>query len=902
MKSSKISRIDAPSPKHLQQLADQTLAFFERTAADAREKLLATDSGPEALAAVNTFTAEKELRGLSAVNAETRRRLHILSTEPAIARVVVLEDGRRSIYFVGNATPDTTVDKTIKVVNYRAALGRLAALPVGDELVKSAPSGDKVLEIIEKTLLRPFSDAEGWDARDSRLEHVDHLPKTIVSMRAVAPRKVDDTSSGTDLIDRLLADATNEENLVEGFRRTVITKMGLRNAAALDRFQDEIFRLPLATRLLLIGPPGTGKTTTLIKRLGLKLDYAHLTNDERRVVALSAAGKDGLADSWLMFAPTDLLAQYVKENFAREGIAASNLRIRTWSNFRQDIARNNLGILRTGLKRGGMVMKESVKSVQSATLLNQTSWYSDFEAWQESAFWEEMSAQAKLLSEADDRVLRDAGAVVKRIMAGGGAEPSVLAELMDKASTLTGPAADIRASVEKRAREAFARELTKDPTLLPALAEFVSTLEEDGGEEEDPDVDEDEERPISRSSREAAFLAYVDAVSALARAHVTGRRVSPRSRNGKLMQWIGSRVPAEDELAVLGRNLRAASAVARFTNPLRRYLGNIPSRYRQFRRLRLGEGTWYNKEAFAGSDAHPLEVDLIVLARLKTAATLLSNRRFAANLADTRYATLKSVADLHRTQIAVDEATDFSPVQLACMAALADPSALSFTACGDFLQRITSWGIRSQADLSLIGDVDMRTIRTTYRHSRQLNEFVHGIIKLEHEDASLAELPQHVDNDGVMPALAIGLRTDEQIAEWIAVRIAESEAISGTVPSIAILVDAEERVLPLSRAMNDALSHTNITSVPCQGGLSVGQDNQVRVFDVRHIKGLEFEAVFFVGLDRLARDEPDLLAKYLYVGATRAALFLGLTVEEQMPQAIRGLEALCVTSWKQKPH
>jgi superfamily I DNA/RNA helicase len=151
-----------------------------------------------------------------------------------------------------------------------------------------------------------------------------------------------------------------------------------------------------------------------------------------------------------------------------------------------------------------------------------------------------------------------------------------------------------------------------------------------------------------------------------------------------------------------------------------------------------------------------------------------------------------------------------------------------------------------------------------------------------------------------MPALAIGLRTDEQIAEWIAVRIAE--AISGTVPSIAILVDAEERVLPLSRAMNDALSHTNITSVPCQGGLSVGQDNQVRVFDVRHIKGLEFEAVFFVGLDRLARDEPDLLAKYLYVGATRAALFLGLTVEEQMPQAIRGLEALCVSSWKQKPH
>jgi len=35
--------------------------------------------------------------------------------------------------------------------------------------------------------------------------------------------------------------------------------------------------------------------------------------------------------------------------------------------------------------------------------------------------------------------------------------------------------------------------------------------------------------------------------------------------------------------------------------------------------------------------------------------------------------------------------------------------------------------------------------------------------------------------------------------------------------------------------------------------------------------------VFFVGVDRLAKRYPDLFEKYLYVGTTRAAMFLGMT-------------------------
>jgi DNA helicase IV len=78
----------------------------------------------------------------------------------------------------------------------------------------------------------------------------------------------------------------------------------------------------------------------------------------------------------------------------------------------------------------------------------------------------------------------------------------------------------------------------------------------------------------------------------------------------------------------------------------------------------------------------------------------------------------------------------------------------------------------------------------------------------------------------------------------------------------------------------------------------MGQDSDVRVFDVQHIKGLEFEAVFFIGIDRLAKLHPQLFDKYLYVGTTRAATYLGFTCDKVLPPAISSLRPLFVSDWK----
>lgn len=264
-------------------------------------------------------------------------------------------------------------------------------------------------------------------------------------------------------------------------------------------------------------------------------------------------------------------------------------------------------------------------------------------------------------------------------------------------------------------------------------------------------------------------------------------------------------------------------------------------------------------------------------------------------------ATLETLQGLYRTQVLVDEATDFSPVQLACMAALARPGTRSFFACGDFNQRITNWGARSDKDMQwAVPDMDTKRIETAYRQSRRLHDLAKRIAGLSGDGAADAVLPKdYGDNEDVPPVLAKNMAEVPAIADWLTDRIVEIERSIRKLPSTAVLVNGEDEVSDITNALDTPLKDQNIQVTACTNGEVRGSDGSVRVVNVQHIKGLEFEAVFFVGIDRLAeRHSDDLFDKFLYVGATRAAVYLGMTCEEDLPAAMKGLEELFAESWQ----
>lgn len=886
--------------KHIELVADETLDQFEKIATAAKNRLRDGHTpGPASLASINTMTSSSALQRLDQIGQENRESYQVLANEPAIARIVVAdEEDKQWIYYICRTTP---VSSAPNLASYRAPIGRLASLAVGSDF--TLPNGT-VVEVLERAQLRPTHLAEGWDSRDTVFEADRFDPITIESFRSLLG-EIAGEERAEDLLGQILAEEKHNANIIEGVRRNVITKMELRDQPVLDQYQDEIFRLPLDKRLLTLGPPGTGKTTTLIRRLGQKLDTAFLDENEQRIVErVSNTNSVVHSNSWMMFTPTELLKQYLKEAFAHEGVPASDLRIRTWQDYRRELARGPLGVLRTPSGGGTFVLKDAIQSLRTDTVDRPIDWFTDFDDWQRTASFDELRAAAKLLSEGQVSKAQELGHRLRAILerTGDGSLASIFGALATEVSNVQILVAGLKEATDTKIRSALNLQLSRNRDFLDELARYIDGLQQtqatDFDEQDDTEADEEDEALVPRTGRAAAVNAYMQAVRAQARAAASKRQLNKNSRNGKIIEWLGDRTITETDRADMGVDLLVQASARRFVNPVKRFIDGVPKRYRAFRRLRQDEGIWYAENGFEPRDIHPLELDVVLLAILRSSGDLLNRPNVLRDIDDNVWSSLKPILELYRNQILVDEATDFSPVQLACMAAFSHPHIRSFFACGDFNQRLTTWGARSADDLKWVfPDFDIKEITVSYRQSKQLNELAREMIYAVGGSQQNVSLPTHVNNDCVAPALLETATETPVVVSWLADRILEIERLVGQLPSTAIFVNSEVKVAPIAEALNTALAEHNIQVIACPQGQVMGQDNDVRVFDIQHIKGLEFEAVFFIAVDRLAALHPDLFDKYLYVGTTRAAIYLGVTCEEALPPDIDSLRTRFVADW-----
>ncbi len=886
--------------RNIEHIAKDTLSTIETVAETAQNALRESSGiGVESLASINTYTSTSTVRKLGQISSANRVSYQTLAQEPAIARVVVAdENNNQHTYYICRAMP---VKGVVNLASYRAPIGRLASLPIGEEF--RLPNGN-IVEVIEQAQLHPAVIEQRWDSLSTVIESDHFGPITIESLRAL-PQKIPVAEPEEDLLEQLLAEEGQAANIIDGIRRSVITKMGLRDQPILDQYQDEIFRLPLDKRLLILGPPGTGKTTTLIRRLGQKLDTAYLDEDEQHVVdSIASSNTVDHAHSWLMFTPTELLKQYLKEAFACEGVPASDLRIKTWADYRRELARNTFGVLKTVSGSGSFVMKDSIASLAADALDESIAWFSDFDNWQREAFIEGLHKSALGLKEESTPEIAAIGHRLLMII--GNADSRSLANtfiaLSAEIDQIRGLLSGLKQETDNKIKGVLNLQLNRNGAFIDELATFITKLQINSDVEiedsEDQEV-EDDEADTPTTGRAAAVTGYMRAVRAQARATVRKRRLGKNTINGKVNKWIGKRTLGDTELAEVGASLMLQSNARQFVNPVNRYINSIRRRYRTFRRNRQKEAIWYRKDGFKSAELHPLELDVVLLAILRGANDLLNNPKIIREIETPVWSSLKPVFDLYNNQVLVDEVTDFSPIQIACMAALSNPRIRSFFACGDFNQRLTTWGSRSIDEIKWVfPEIEVKEITVSYRQSRQLNELAHAIIETAGGTDQEMVLPEHVDSEGVKPVLLEGQSKTGSTVDWLADRIREIERFVGQLPSIAVFVNYEAEVLPVADALSTALADENIQALACTNGQVMGQDNDVRVFDIQHIKGLEFEAVFFLGVDRLAVLHSQLFDKYLYVGTTRAATYLGITCDDALPTAISMLRPMFVSDWK----
>jgi len=887
------------SESNLKVVAREALETFSAIELLANSKLSSTvTASAAAFATANTFTGNGAVQNLADINQSNIEGYESLKREPAIIRLLVEDDEgkNRTIYISRQSSLSLTGD--IKLASYRSPIGALASLPVGDELTVRVGDNRHTYYLVEKVTLHPNKSSNEWDSTDNVFSHHELDSQTVTSFRLLLNPVVVDHSSE---LEDLLSQAESAEIVINGIRHKVREAMSLRDQPILDKFQDEIFRLPIDSQLIILGPPGTGKTTTLIKRLGQKLDVEHLEVDERQLL-----GEAGHTSSWLMFTPSELLKHYLKEAFYRESVPTSDERIKTWLSYRNDLARNTFGVLRS-TNGGKFTLKLDANILSDTVIAEPSEWFSAFKSFH----WQKLLAQ---LTQGKEQVAKaslpsSSGLLAKLdalLLSGAKFSPVGILQQLDALEKEIKSALDeAKGIADKLVTEQRNLLFNRDKTVFDNLAKYLDSLVQAEEEDEDIDAEFDDELEAelvapSHTAVQKAVNAYVSFIKSYSRQIYLGRSLSKESKSAKIKEWLGDeRIPNKELLQTIGQQIAFQNGLRRFLNMPKRYAFGVVNSYAEFRKQQSNTKAWYLTMPTNLLHVEANEVDAILFLILQNARELLSQNFVSRNLDATKFSALNDFTGLLKNQIMVDEATDFSVLQLACMRMLTSLKTNSFFACGDFNQRITHQGVASLEQLNwIIPSLSSRRINTVYRQSKLLNQFAKLLIEITGGDVeSLGNLPADYMHDGVSPLLVENVDNIDSAAEWIAGQVHVIEKTLKVLPTIAVLVNAESEVKPMTEALNQYLEDMSLKAVACEEGKSLGEGTDIRVFDIQHIKGLEFEAVFFAGVDKLASNKPDLFDRYIYVGATRAATYLGMVCYGSLPTKLETIKELCKENW-----
>jgi DNA polymerase III delta prime subunit len=899
----------------LSEIGKHLLTVLDEVARQARANLSGISSGQQSQAlfvGTNTMVdGVSALRNLALIRSTDRDNLERLEREPFVARVVVrwedeepareetLYISRASVAGMGGAMPDG------KLASHLSTFGRLAEFRAGDSTTIRIDGRGHEVTIRERVRLRPERRDGQWDAVDDSFEFEPWRVALESVRRFLEQQGIPSEGIGEipDLLGDLLRQATETELVRETLRRGVIEHIALRDQPILDQYQGEIFRLPLDRQLVLLGPPGTGKTTTLIRRLAQKRAPEELTGEELEVLAAALPGEASrYLNMWAMFSPTELLKLYLRDAFNREGIPAGAGNLKTWDKERLDLARNVLKILRSA-ESGRFRLDETAEPLFDTSGAGVRRLYEEFAPHFEAEVLNRVTdAYNQLrLSENEELRIRTAAAVGRR-RGEGSLTVREISSLLEEASQLQPELRRLEEEIMRESHRITNKLLFDHKGLLEELIEALPSIiadERRDEDEDDEDEEDDEETNLPQAQdirseaerRQSAAKILLTALRSLAGATARGRS-TVSGRAGRVIKFLGDRLPPPEALAELGARIVTRTRIRTLMRGARLFVMDAPKVYARFRRQAVKDGRLFKPDADGSARRRrisPGETDVLILTMLRNARKLLELSPSSLTQRSP-HDWLEEIKSQYLAQVFVDEATDFSAVQLACTMELAHPRLRSWFACGDFDQRITSHGVRGNDEIEWLGGaggdgVEVRKVNIAYRQSRRLRELAAALsTQRDGEDASL-RAPDHGDGADVRPLLAEH-HTGDRLASWLADRISEVERAVGKLPSIAVFVDGEDRIDLVVNLARPLLADNNISIVACKEGRVVGDIQEVRVFDVRHIKGLEFEAVFFIGIDGLAERLPDLFDRFFYVGVSRAATYLGVTCEGTLPAGL----------------
>jgi len=768
---------------------------------------------------------------------------------------------------------------------------------------KHKDEGKKFI-VIQNSLFLGISMKNGlWECTNTvYCDYENRGDKTISSLRAFYKKNVkkeiciENNDFNFDAwIDQIDNETQKKNAIKKGRIHDTLSALGLRVIHTLDSNQDELARRDLINNSVFIaGPAGSGKSTTLIHRVRLKINKEYgITDDNEKRIIEEIEGEGKRHDqSWIMFTPTTLLKQFLKEAFGREGVPVTDDNISTWDDFVIPLGRE-FNLLR-GAGKPGFNYDDEMDHFVSATT-DRCDVYFDFYQWcikkytsevylsldgiVSLDFGEEMFDLIDNINNISNRCLKYNNIV------------DFLSRLIELKNDIIKKNNSIKNRVNTIVKEEL-KKLASNPENLKIFEKINDDNDDNNNNYENLIYDDDV----------SIIKLYKKIIVAYASNKYSGKEITKKEK--ELIMLLGDgRMPSDETLLAINNLKVQQEYFSIFYDPIRSFFKKIRSFYEEFRAERIAAKKWYSSTVQNGViDSN--ELDILILYNLQIAYNFLSVSKIYHNIDDSWIKILKDKMYLYYNQVLVDEAPDFSPLQLKCMRLLSHFKIKSFFACGDFYQRTNTKGTINFNELkNFFGNsmhISLEKIGISYRQNKYLFDFSQKILSILNEQYEFeSEKSAEFANAGYHPVLVENC-TDTDLSEWLALRICEIEKEMGKeLPTIGILVPTEDDVDPVAKSLKRTLKNkTSVIVQACHNGENVGIGHAVRVFDIQHIKGLEFEAVFFVAFDKLSQIYPDIYGNFLYVGATRAANFLGVTCEKTLPSEMNILKDYFTSNWE----
>ena len=663
--------------------------------------------------------------------------------------------------------------------------------------------------------------------------------------------------------------------------------------------------------VIINGGPGTGKSTTMIHRLAYLTDSYAIDEDEKLKIfnyKLNANQRNLLREAikanrdWIFFSPSPLLKAYLAEAMKKEGLSNTYQKVWDWKTYCRMVMQVNYGL----------VGDDFDKAPFRICFLNGTLFYQGYDIIGEltNFYLNQLRAIKDHLPKLrTDGVVYEWTAITKNI--GQKFEECDNYNIAKFVSLFNSLESVYGNDCKKLLREKndvitdFSKDicdiLEHDAKAKTNIKDLIGLTSEFGESEQEIILEKNEDNDTENIIEEnnSYDVQLLNEIKKWVKAYCYSKVNEQIQLNDIQILVSDILIPLLDDkfegkIKKIGE-MMIFEQYAQYTRGVNTIMLNgLPARYKKFRshlsqskyegcNLKLLRDISQRKQ---GKELHHQELSLL----LGFVNTIVKHIK-ATTKASIKHQYIEAYDEVSRPIIGIDEATDFSVCEIYAMQSLMTQDFNSLTLCGDMMQRLTTYGIKSWDELDgVVPKTHIVDLKTSYRQSKKLLDVARQIYT---DTLNMAPSYKAFMKSNKVPAPLVYIDNDERAKiQWISKRISEVyRAYGELLPSIAIFVN-DKGYIPkfidnLKGCEFFTKHHINVLDGSKDNSNITG--NHICVYPIDVVKGMEFDVVFFHNIDNSSADT-EILKRYIYVGVSRAAFFLGITLSEDIKEISRYFE------------